>query len=540
MILRYYQQEASDKTINFLNTTNENGLLALPTGSGKSVIIADIIKRLPDKRILKLVHTQKIIQQNAERLKQHYPECDLGICSSGIGLMQTSNQIIFGGIATVVNRTAEIGHIDLIIIDEVHTFSTKENSMYFKTYCSLKEINPNIRMIGLSATPFRMGKGLIVDGQYFHKTIYDLCSWQAYNKLVEEGFLSDIITYSPKSAIDTTGVRVQNGDFNLTELQEVVKKNDITTKALKEAVIGGSDRKKWMCFGVGIDHVVEISKTLNELGVSSVCVHSKMSESSINEAFEGFKSDKYKCIVSNNMIIAGFDEPRIDFIACLRPTKSSSLWVQMIGRGCRPHPDKKNLYVMDFANNALTCGCINDPVIPKAKGTKKGEPPVKICPSCSCYNHLSARICIVCGALFPIQKHITKIASSERLIRKENTEPKTSICVKQSFEVRIQKSKPYLLIKYNCEGVTLYDFFQPFGPEWWKIQKAKKWWKQRVPNREIPPKLITIVENKDIIPKPTKITWKYGKKYPVIVSSEYNINGQIVVIENSLKSKSKT
>lgn len=537
MILRYYQQEASDKTIEFIKNEHGNGLIVMPTGSGKSLVIADIIKRLPNLRVIKLVHSKKIISQNQQRLLEHYPEADIGICSAGLESFDTTNNIVFGGIATVKKRISDLGRFDLIIIDEVHMLSDNEKSMYQKTILGLRLFNADIRIIGLTATPFRQGKGLLLDNKNFHKIIYDISGWQEYNKLVDEGFLSKMISRPVENLIDTKGIEIVKGDFNISQLQEAVKKNDITVKAVKEAIRLSTGRKKWLVFASGIDHVIEITNMLNICGISTTCVHSKQDDSLNDKNLDDYENDIYTAIVSNGILTTGFDCPRIDLLICLRPTMSVSLWIQMLGRAGRVHPEKKEALILDFSYNCIRLGCINDPIIPKKKGKGSGEAPSKLCKECNCANHLSARQCFFCGAIFVIQKKLMKNASAERIIRTADTEPKYAKCLRVSYDLRISKGSNYLLITYHCEGIKLTDFYMPEKKEWWAKDKARKWWSSRMPTVPIPMTAKGAFDKKDLIPMPNRIKWHYGKKHADILKFEYIMNGKQVIIDKNPPTK---
>lgn len=531
MILRYYQQEASDAIEAFVKTETGNGLVVIPTGAGKSLVIAETIKRFHDYRILMVVHSKKIISQNYRTTIEHVQGIDIGICSSGLDRFDTTNKVIFGGIATIKQR--DIGYFDIVLFDESHLLSDNEKSMYQKTFSSFKALNPNLRVIGFTATPFRNGKGLLLDGKNFHKTIYDISGWQEYNKLVDQGFLAKMISKPVENLIDTKDVDIVKGDYNISQLQEAVKKNDVTVKAIKEAVKLSTGRKKWLVFGSGIEHVIEITNMLNICGVTATCVHSKQEDSINDKNLEDYENDIYTAIVSNGILTTGFDCPRIDLLICLRPTTSVSLWIQMLGRAGRVHPSKENALILDFAYNCIRLGCINDPIIPKKKGKGSGEAPTKTCPACNCANHLSARQCFFCGAIFVIQKKIMKHASAERIIKTLDTEPQYSKCIRQSFELRKKGNHSYLLIKYHCEGVTLYDYFMPEMNEWWAKAKAKKWWLYRMPNIPMPFKASGAFDKKDLIPKPNRIKWNYGRELPDIIAFEYFINGEKKIIQKN-------
>lgn len=512
----------------------------MPTASGKSWVIAGLIEAITTRelfpRILKLVHTKELIVQNMEKLKILLPDSDTGILSSGLNSHQTNNKIIFGGIATVANRANSIGMIDYVIIDEVHSVSDKETSNYQKTFSVLKTLNPMIRFIGLTATPFRQGKGSIIDGKMWHDFSYNLTSWREFNSLIEQGYLCNLISRLPDNIINTESVSIQKGDFNQSELQKAVLKNDVTTKALKEAIIKGSQRNKWLVFCAGVEHAKTCSETLNALGIKSTVVHSDLSNEERDKAINGFKSGEFKAICNNNILTVGFDCPEIDLIICLRPTMSVVLHVQMLGRGCRVHHSKKYTLVLDFAYNTQRLGCINDPCLPKKKGTKAGETPVKLCPACQVYNHLSARVCIACGAEFPIQKNIKRFASADELIRTEENVPKWVDVIKCSYVPMGSRLRNFVQIWYSCNGIKIREFLL-FGEQikHTDVQKTINWWWNRIKltendEKDMPKSAWGAIENMHKIKTPSRIEFVIVKTKPKILKYEFVVNGERKVI----------
>ena len=531
MQLRYYQQEASDASIEFLNNEKGNGLIVFPTGSGKSLVIADLIKRLPHFRTLMLVHSKKIVKQNYATVINHFPEVDIGICSNGLNRFDTNNQVIFGGIATIKSRVESIGKVDLILIDECHALNDNENSMYQKVLTHFKTVNSNLRIIGYTATPYKNGKGLLLDNKNFHKNIYDISGLEKYNKLVAEGHLAKMIAKPCENIIDTSEVDIQGGDFKLSQLKEAVKKNDITVKAVSEAFRLSTGRKKWIVFASGIDHTVEVANMLNVLGVKTTFVHSKQDDSINDKNLDDYEKDVYTAIVSNGILTTGFDCPRIDLLICLRPTTSVSLWIQMLGRAGRPHPTKENALILDFSYNCMRLGCINDPIIPTKRKKGNGEAPTKMCTECNLANHLSARQCFFCGAIFPVQKKLKKLASSHEIIRTKRIDREEihySKCDRIGFFV----ANNMLVIKYYCSDIVLTDYFQPQHPEWWAKAKAKKWWVSRLTSVAMPLTASKAFDLRDKIPKPYRIKWKIGKSNGTIISSQFLLpDGSSKVIE---------
>jgi DNA repair protein RadD len=166
-MLRAYQQRAIDQLYDWMKNNEGNPCLVLPTGSGKSHIIAaickDALQNWPETRILMLTHVKELIEQNAEKLRSLWPGAPMGIYSASIGKRELGEPITFAGIQSVRNKARMIGGVDLIIIDESHFIGHKDEGGYRKLIAELTEINPHLRVIGLTATPYRLGHGLITD-----------------------------------------------------------------------------------------------------------------------------------------------------------------------------------------------------------------------------------------------------------------------------------------------------------------------------------------------------------------------------------------
>lgn len=539
--LRDYQIEAVTNTINYLKNKSGNPLIGMPGGSGKSWVIAGIIESLISQnlfvRILKLVHTKELIVQNKEKLQLLLPSCDLGILSAGLKSYQTVNQVVFGGIGTVVKRAKEIGHIDYVIVDEAHSISDNEQSSYQKTFSILKEINPLIKIIGLTATPFKMGKGSLIDKLTFHDFSHNMTTWQEFNKLISQGYLCNLISRLPENIINTSDVSIQKGDFNITELQQAVLKNDVTTKAVKEAIKLGVSRKKWIVFCAGVEHAIQVKDMLNILGVKTTVVHSDSGKDR-DTAINGFKSGEYQAITNNNLLTTGFDCPEIDLIVMLRPTMSPNLWVQMLSRGTRPHISKpEGCLVLDFAYNTQRLGCVNDVIIPKKKGTKAGETPVKLCPACQVYNHLSARVCIACGVEFVIKQNIKRFASADELIRTEENIPRWVDVVKVSYVPMGNSERNFLMIWYICKGIKIKENLM-FGKVSAIVHRNTRnwWWSRWFPiektnSMSMPNNAQEAYKLVYKIKTPSRVEYMLVKNKPKILKYEFVVNGERKIIE---------
>lgn len=483
MQLRLYQEEGLQALWSYFMTNSGNPILAWPTGSGKSLVPAEFIKRTmfhyPNNRFLVTTHVKELIKQNYEKMQSVWPTAPAGIYSAGLKQKDILHPIIFGGVQSMVKIPDAFGHRDIMFVDEAHLISPNETSSYQKLIGRLRQINPKLKVIGMSATPYRAGQGMLTDGGLFTDIAHDLTSLDNFNKLVREGYLSPLIPKKTNIELDVSNVNMQAGEFVQSQLQHEVDKAEITWKALQEAVYYGQNRKSWLIYATGVDHADHIAEMLNKLGIECASVHSKQPSDYNDAALKAHKELRLRAIVSFGKLTTGLDHPEVDFIVMLRPTMSVVLWVQMLGRGTRIADGKQNCLVLDFAKNSLRLGPINDPVIPRKKGDKGGDLPVKICEACGVYNHIKAVHCDPCGNPFSFQVKIKETAGTEVLIKGCEELP-----IIETFDVtyvtygRKQKEgkSPYIVATYFI-GMDAYKEF--VFPESKNRKHFFDWWRMR-------------------------------------------------------------
>lgn len=526
---RYYQDDAEQSVYDYFeHNPTGNPVVAMPTSTGKSIVIGklctNIMRRWPNQRLMMLTHVKELIAQNAAKLIEIWPNAPLGIFSAGLDSRNSVMPITFGGVASVVNCIRQFGHRDLLFIDEAHLLSPNDDTMYQRVIAGLKEMNPHLRVVGFTATPYRLGQGLITDGGLFTDVCYDLTSLEAYNKLIDEAYLCMLIPKRTDVELDVSKVHLVKGDFNNSELEAAINKDQITYDACKEIVAAGEDRIAWLVFAAGVKHSDAVAMMLQSMGVNAASVHSKMPQELADKRIAAFKAGKLHCIVNYGKLTTGFDHPPIDLIGDLRPTMSPGLHVQKMGRGGRPSPEtrKVNCLVLDFARNTMRLGPVNDPFIPrkKVKGDP-GTPPVKICPQCGTYNHTRVVYCIYCKYEFPKNLDIVASADPTELIKLTREREEAWYPVQYTIYHKLQRSgPPMVMVSYHC---GLQKTFKEFvciehgGPAG-KI--AAKWWLQR--GGRMPPKTtdeaLVMING---LAKPKQIRVWTNTKYPTVMGYEF-------------------
>lgn len=561
---REYQGWASDAFFGYFEGGGQgHPVIAMPTGTGKSVVIAllcsTILTQWQGQRILVLAPTKELVEQNAEKLRSLWPGAPIGICSASLGRYDTAQPIIFGTIGTVINRKEEIGHRDIVFVDECHLVSDKEATQYRSYFDWLLEQRAHTRFCGLSATPYRLGVGHIVDGGLFTDVCFDSTTLEAFNWFIEQGYLVPVVPRPTQTILDTEGVKKSGGDFQAKDLQNKVNKAEITSAAVAEALDLAADRAHCLWFSTGIEHAEAIGAELESHGESVVVIHSK--SATRDEDLARFLAGEVRHCVNFGILTTGFDFPGLDCIVMLRPTKSPGLWVQMLGRGTRPFyvmgydlstPEgrlasiaasvKQNCLVLDFAYNTAEMGPINDPQLPKKKGKGGGDAPIKYCGKtgdppirnivegtsdpdkggdsargCGAWNHPSARNCIQCGAEFIFDVKFGADASSAALLAssKDKAYEKPNVVehkvTRVSYEVHKKPGRPdSIRVFYYC-GLRRFSHYVLPEHGGNPRKRSQAWWtahggglmpestlecRQQIDNLRVP-KVIRVWEKKD-------------------------------------------
>lgn len=400
--LREYQTRSLTMLYDWMERNSGNPCVSLPTGSGKSVVIAELCRQAvtewPETKILMLTRSKELIEQNYAKLKAIWPNAPVGIYSASVGRKELGEPITIAGPLSIIKRLDQIGHTDLLICDECHDISHKDEGSYRKIISKLLEINPNMRVIGYTASPFRMGHGYITDKPAIFDALIEPVSIE---ELVYKGFLSTLRSKLPKFKISTEGVKKRGGEYIESDLQKAVDTKDNNESMVNEIIEKASDRKCWMVFCTGVAHAQNISDLLNEKGIAAIAVTGDMPKIEREKAIEDFKSGKIKAVTNVNCLSTGFDHGAIDLLVMARPTCSPGVYLQQGGRGMRPHTGKTDCLVLDFAGVVATHGPITAVQPPKKGGDGNGEAPVKVCDNCGELVHISADICSACGHPFP-------------------------------------------------------------------------------------------------------------------------------------------
>lgn len=544
---RWYQDEAEYSIFDYFQRgSTGNPVVAMPTGTGKSVVIANFIRSIfnnwPNQRIMMLTHVKELIEQNAEKLMSVWPTAPMGVYSAGLNSRDMIMPIVFGGVQSVApairrsleeddGRPSHVKHFgwrDLLLIDECHLLSDKEDSHYQYIIEQLTKINPNLKVIGFTATPYRMKMGLITENGIFTDVCYDITGIESFNRLIAEGFLSPLIAKPTRTEIDVTNVGLTGGEFNQKQLEAAVDSDEVVFEAVREMIEVAHDRSTWLIFATGIENTEHVSNVIQSYGLDVLPVHSKLSAKVNTERLRAFKAGELRGLVSGQKLTTGFDHPPIDFIGDLNPTLSPGKHVQKLGRGTRPSPNtgKRNCLYADFAANVRRLGPINDPRIPRRPGKGGGDAPVRICDVCGVYNHASARNCMNCGTEFSFETKLFATSGTLEPLRSDAPIVEYFDVQKVLYNLHEKRDSngnltkpPMIKVSYFC-GFQMFNEFIMLEHNGIAAKRSRDWWRQRH-SEDPPPTTYQALQRVSELRTPRRVRVWVNKKYPEVLSAEW-------------------
>lgn len=397
-----HQQAAHDAVFAYWQRGGPGSpLIEVATGGGKSRIMGSIAATLVrdmGARCLILAHRKELIRQNTQAVLTVWPDAHVGVWSAGVG-QKTVAPITVVGVQSAWRKPAAFGHIDVAIVDEAHLISGEEKSMYGKLLAGLRQINPDMRTCGLTATPYRLGQGLLTEGE---NKIFDCVIYKAGpRELVDRGVLVPLVSEKQSATIDTAGVKVAGGDYVARDLElasDLDEVNEAVAQDVASALARG--RKSALVFGAGVQHAHHLRNALVMAGVKAEVVVGDTAGR--DQILARYKAQQLQCVVSCDVLTTGFDAPCTDVLALIRATLSPGLYCQIMGRGMRRFDGKSSCVVYDYGGNIARHGPITEiRVKPRSLSDGKGLAPIKTCPQCNAEAPASARMCIHCDFEFP-------------------------------------------------------------------------------------------------------------------------------------------
>ena len=403
--LRQYQKEAIAEIYASLKRGIRKPLVVMPTGSGKSVTLCEFIRSAycekGARKIVSLVDSRELISQNEAALKRKRSQAKTGIYNAGLKERNLNAPIIFGGIQSIYRKAYDLGKIDIIVVDECHMIPRDCDTRYGKFISSAIKANPNVVIVGFTATPFRLDTGMLTSGDdaLFEEIVYDT----DIIRLIDEGYLCPIISKGGVDKINLEDVHTRMGDYVPGELATAADNEKLIKSAIDEVIKYGSNRNAWLIFCAGVQHAQHVTDELKERGINAEIVTGDTSQRDRDSIVHAFKNRQLKCLVNVGVFQKGFDAPETDLLVLLTATKSVGRYIQMIGRAMRIAPGKENALILDMGTNIERMGTLDNITVPKGKtkGEGTGEPPCKECPECHDICAASVRFCPACYHEFP-------------------------------------------------------------------------------------------------------------------------------------------
>lgn len=540
MEARWYQSEANTAAWQYISDGRGNPLIVLPTGAGKSIVIALLIRQAVEwgQRVLVVAHRKELLQQNADKI-QRLTGLKVGINSAGLNERDIDSTVICAGIQSVYRDAAEFGRRGLVVIDEAHLISDDGGSMYGQFIEGLKQHNRRLFCVGLTATPYRTGEGSLAgDGKLFSGVCYEAKT----GALIESGFLSKLTNNPADSQADLKGVKVRGGEFVAAEMEAAFTHDAIIHAAVCELTIACEYRKSILVFCAGVSHAEQVAAALRDLTGQDVgLVTGETHAIERQRVLSDFRNGSLRWCVNVDVLTTGFDAPGIDAVAVLRATMSPGLFAQIVGRGLRIAYGKTDCLILDFGGNLQRHGALDadDYGISKPRNSDGSEAPSKVCPKCKQEVYLSAVKCPECGHLFVRQmdqqpRHGDEIDTTSSIVGAP--EPQWYDVQEVNWHLHAKKSTPgkppTLCVSYYVSDDTMpagnlgwivVREWVCFEHEGFALSKAFAWWDARsvFPFPASVAEAITAL-NHGSCRKPSRLLVKREGQWDRIVQAEFS------------------
>lgn len=481
--LRHYQRAAIDAAMAYWCQGGGNPLIDLATGAGKSLVIAQMCKELlahcPTMRIGIIAHQKELLAQNAQELFKLWPAAPIGIFSAGLGRKDMRSRILVMGIQSVWKKAALLGGFDLLIVDEAHLIPRDAETRYGKFIADCRSIVPDMRILGLSATPYRLSSGRLDEGEgrIFDDTVFTYGLADG----VRDGFLCPIIAPHQQTQISAKGLHVRGGEFIDSELQEAAMAV-VKEAAAEYAEIRRRDRVLGLAYCAGVEHANALADELSRLGEPAKAITGATPDRDriINAVKAGHSELRHLVFVGIGT--TGLNIPRADLVGMFTSTLSTSKYVQILGRVSRLAEGKEYAIFADYGGNTRRHGPVDAIDVRSRASAGKAEPSdvkAKTCPECEADIALQARQCPHCGYVYPREekpKHEAR-ADAQAIIMASITPPQWRPVSSMDIAAHVKPDRPPSLRVTYRSGLDFYS-------EWIALESerarpiAEKWWRK--------------------------------------------------------------
>ena len=537
-----YQAEAATAAMAAI-AEGSNGLIVLPTGSGKSIVIAEIVRQYWEKyrkRVLIVAHVKELAEQNAEKLGALLPwGVRIGLYCAGLRRKDVGCEVTCANIQSVVKATDRFQDVGLVIVDEAHMIPKAGEGQY-RTFLGALG---GIVVAGLTATPYRTGSGDLAEGpgKMFDSIVYE----KPMQELIDAGKLSPMISMEPAAAqINTAEAATTGGEFRRSDIAKAAM--CVIAASVEDMLNETELRRSIVIFASDVEHAKSVAELIRQAGKPVAMVSQHTTPLARSNIVAMFRAGSIKYLVNVKVFTTGFDAPGTDCVALMTATKSRGLYIQMGGRGSRMSiaTGKANCLLLDFGGNIARHGPIDGS--PSFKDTQwkcikcstynsgeaqaccnckaakpKGEPPqtgFKICPVCVTRCVSGTKKCGHCGFVFPLSTIDYNHDRDNPVMKKD----KRAIVRAQVERVVYSKhAKPGKVPSMRVDYLpSNYSEWICFEHEGFARKKAVKWWLDRYGGNTIPDTVdeaLGIVEP-GILREPVEIVVNVTEKFPRIVS----------------------
>jgi DNA repair protein RadD len=486
MTLRDYQRAAVEAVYDHLRTRDDNPCVVIPTAGGKTPVIATICRDAVGRwggRVLVLAHVKELLEQTADKLRAVWPEVPFGVYSAGLKRRDRTEPVIVAGIQSIWKRACDFDPFDLVIVDEAHLIAPEGDGMYRQFLADARTVNPHLRVIGCTATPYRLKSGRICTPEGI---LNHVCYEVGVRELIVRGYLCPLVSKAGQTRFDTSGLHARGGEFVADEVEDLMDQDALVRSACAEIVEATRHRHACLIFASGVkhgEHIVRVMRDEHDIDCGFVTGDTPTDERDATLA--RFKAGRLKYLCNVNVLTTGFDAPHIDCVALLRPTLSPGLYYQMLGRGFRLHPGKQNCLVLDFGGNVLRHGPVDQIRVKTANCDGTSEAPAKECPECHALIAAGYAVCPECGHEFPPPgraKHAAKASDAGILSGQVTVETfrvhdvMFSVHTKRGAGNNAPKS---LRVDYKIGWHRWKSEWVCLEHDGYARQKAVVWWKKR-------------------------------------------------------------
>ena len=565
---RPYQQAAIDQTLLVLDQDPDaRPLFVLPTGAGKGPLSAWIAERWIAERggrVVISIHSKELVSQNYKKVREISPYLSCGIYSASAGRKDRNGQVTVASVQTIYRVAEQFRNVGLLIVDECHLIQHGESGMYHSLISGLRKVNPGLRIVGMTATPWRLGSGSLVEDHLGTPRLFTDISYEiSIAELIAEGYLCPLVARKPETVFDVSGVKKRGGEFVESALDKAVNTDPLNAKIVRETLQLAADRKKIVVFAVSVDHARRLAELFQSAGQTAGHVHGGTISRERDRLLRDFDQGRLRIIVNVGVLTTGWDCPTVDCLVHARCTGSPGLYLQISGRGTRPvyapgydldtregrldaiaNGGKPDCLVLDFAGNVAVHGLIDNVrgVFKRQnKDEKKDDPKVRLCLECSSFNPPEAEKCDCCGAVFP-KRGGPGVTAEEREAKLKDFNTATKIMSERAdmwwsavtaakFDRIFIDNVPTLKLSYGVtddKGQTVDQYGQiwaselfGFSSDGWRRANAVKTWRNRaktLPPASVDEAVARILE----LPLPKRVRLRRNDRgYLVVVSAEF-------------------